>query len=96
MNAAFTYAINIIKGTPSPNLAKLVGLFLASREGQAILSEYISYDSAYIPGSSTYEALQAAQKRGEKVLIESEALIAENPQIYQEFSKGYSRLMGAR
>lgn len=96
MNLAFTYAVNIIKGTRSPNLAKLVGIFLASREGQAILSEYMSYDSAYIAGSSTYEALAAAQKRGERILIENEALVAENPQIYQEFSKGYSRLVGAR
>ena len=96
MNAAFTYAINVIKGTPSPNPAKLVGLFFASREGQALLSEYTSYDSAYLPGSGTYEALQAARKRGEKVVIENEALVAENPQIYLEFSKAYARLIGAQ
>jgi iron(III) transport system substrate-binding protein len=96
MNMAFTYSVNIVKGTPSPNLAKLVGLFFASREGQAILSEYTTYDSAYLPGSATYEALQAAKKRGEKVVIENEAFIVDNPQIYLEFSKAYSRLVGAR
>ncbi len=96
VNAAFTFAVNIIKGSSSPNLAKLVGLFLASREGQAILSEYMNYESAYLPGSSTYEALHAAQKRGEKIVIENEELVAENPQIYLEFSKNYSRLVGTR
>ncbi len=96
MNLAFTYAVNVIKGTASPNLAKLVSLFFATREGQTILSEFTSYDSAYLPGSSTYEALQAAGKRGEKVVIENEAVVNENLQIYVDFSKNYARLVGAR
>jgi iron(III) transport system substrate-binding protein len=96
MNMAFTYSVNIIKTTPSPNLAKLVGLFFTSHQGQAILSEYTSYDSAYIPGSSTYEALQAAEKRGEKVVIENEEAVAEHSHVFLDFSKNYTRLVGAR
>jgi ABC-type Fe3+ transport system substrate-binding protein len=96
INAAFTYAINIVKGTPSPNLAKLVGLFFASRDGQKLLSQYTSYDSPYIPGSATYEALQFAHKRNQQIVIETDALVAQNPQIYQDFGKDYARLVGAR
>lgn len=96
VNGAVTYAVNIVKGTPSPNLATLVGLFFASSAGQAILSEFTSYDSPYIPGSATYEALQFARKRGQKVVIETDALVAENPQVYQQFAKDYAHLVGAR
>lgn len=96
INAAFTYAINIIKGTPSPNLAMLVGLFFASRDGQALLSEYTSYDSPYIPGSATFEALQFAHKRGQQIVIETDVLVAQNPKIYQDFGKDYAHFVGAR
>jgi ABC-type Fe3+ transport system substrate-binding protein len=90
-----TLSLNIVKGTPSPNLAKLVGLFLATREGQDMLLQYTGYDSPFIPGSSSYEALGAARKRGRKIVIETDALIADNPQVYGPFAKQYAQLVGA-
>jgi len=40
--------------------------------------------------------LRAATERGEKVVIENEAVVNENLQIYVDFSKNYARLVGAR
>lgn len=89
-------SLNIVKGTPSPNLAKLVGLYLASREGQAVLVEHTGYDSPFIPGSTSYTTFETARKRGQKVVIETDALVVDNPQVYGQFAKDYTHLIGAR
>jgi ABC-type Fe3+ transport system substrate-binding protein len=97
INGAVTYAIiNIVKGTPSPNLAQLVGLFFSTREGQQLLSETTSYDSPYIPGGAAYKALAFARRRNQQVVIETDALVSANPQVYQQFAKDYAHLVGAR
>jgi ABC-type Fe3+ transport system substrate-binding protein len=83
-NAYFVYSVDMLKGSPHPNTARLLALFLRSPEGQKIVWEETHQDSPYLEGSNIYNQVKAAEAKGEHVLLEVESVVIANEEIYQK------------
>lgn len=83
-HAYFVFAVDMLKGSPHPNAARLFALFLRSPEGQVILWEENRADSPYLEDSNIYKRVKAAEAAGKPVLLEVEEVVLANEEIYQK------------
>lgn len=70
------------KNAKSPNVAKLVGIAMATTEAQKILDKYQGRTSPYIPGGRIYTFTKEGQQSGQDFLIDTWDVIKKHRSLY--------------